>query len=175
MIKFFMKKSLLVILSLFIFSLFFYMVRGEKGSRPDLRQKGESFIEGLRIVHKKNGSNSWVLTAKRADISENGDKARLTDLEMKIEHKGMKVQAASGLYSMSDRNLTIDGMVVASNGDFEITSENVTFDSGAGILKTDGSVRVEGKKFSLDGSGMDIDNASQKVRILRNVKAVFHN
>lgn len=175
MIKFFMKKTLLLVLSLFIFSLFFFMVRGEKTGKNAMVRKGESFIEGLRIIHKKNGSKDWILTARRADLTENSEKAHLSDIEMTIENKGFTVYADKGIYNMTDKNLAIEGRIVARSNNYSITSENIEFDTLAGNLKTDGNVKIEGKKFSLQGKGMDMDNAGQKVRINRDVKAIFNN
>lgn len=175
MIIFFMKRSLFFILSLLLFSLFFFMVKSEKGSRLDMQLKGESFIEGLKIIHKKNGKPDWILTAKRADITENGDKAHLTDIEMTIENRGMTIYADKGLYNLTNKNLTIDGKVIAKNNNYSIITEHVELDSKADNLKTEGNVKIEGKKFSLQGKGMRINNAEQKVRILKDVKATFNN
>jgi LPS export ABC transporter protein LptC len=175
MIEFFMKKSLLFVLSLIIFSLFFFMVKGEKTDKNALIRKGESFIEGLKIIHKKNGAKDWILTARRADLTENSEKAHLSDIEMTIENKGFTVYADKGIYNMSGKNLTVEGRIVARSNNYLITSENIEFDSLSGNLKTDGNVKIEGKKFSLQGKGMNMDNAGQKVRINRDVKAVFNN
>ena len=175
MIKFFMKKSMLLVFSLLLFAVFFFAVEGEKTGKPDFIRKGESYIEGLRIVHRKNGGGDWTLTASRADLSENGEKARLSDIRMNVENKGLVILADRGLYNMTDKNLFIEGKITASNDGYSITSENVEFNGNAGSLKTDGNVTVEGKKFRLEGKGMKADNAAQKVRILNDVKAVFNN
>jgi LPS export ABC transporter protein LptC len=171
-----MKKSLLVALSLCLFSLlFFFLAKGERGMRQDIRQKGGSFIEGLRIVNRKNGAKNWTLLAKRADISENGEKASLTDITMKIENRDVTVYADRGLYGITDKKLAIDGKAVARGDNYSLTVENAVLDSSGGDLKTDGPVLMEGKTFSIKGSGMDTDNSGQKVRILKNVEAVFYH
>jgi len=175
MIEFFMRKSVLFVFSILIFSVFFFAVEREKTGGSDLVRKGESYIEGMRIVHRKNGAGDWTLTARRADLSENGDKARLSDIRMNIENKGLVILADNGLYSMTDKNLVIDGKVTAQNDSYSIVSENVQFSGSEGVLKTDGEVLLEGKKFRLQGKGMQADSAAQKVRILSNVKAVFNN
>jgi LPS export ABC transporter protein LptC len=175
MIEFFMKKSFLVVLSLFLFALFLFIVKGEKGVRVDVRQKGESFIEGLKIVNKKNGVRDWVLTARRADLSENGEQARLADVELSMEKRGVTIYADSGLYNMSDKSVAIDGKIIAKGSTFAITSESVEYDSSTGDLKTDSPVTIEGSKFSVQGKGMNMNNTEQKVRILKDVKAIFYN
>lgn len=175
MIKFFMKKGLLAVLSLSLFILFLFMIKGEKESRLDMRQRGESFIEGLKIINKKNGVRDWVLTARRADISENGEQARLADIELSIENRGVTVYADSGLYNMADKSVAIEGKITAKGSTYAITSERIAYDSATGDLKTDSRVKIEGNKYSVQGKGMNMNNTEQKVRILKDVKAIFYN
>jgi LPS export ABC transporter protein LptC len=175
MIKFFMKRSLLVVLSLSLLFSFFFLLKDEKGMRPDLLVKGNSFIEGLRIIYKKNGNRDWLLTAKRADISENGDKALLTGIEMTLDNKGITLYADKGTYLMTDRNVSMEGKIVAKGNTYSITSVNGEFNNRAGDFKTDGDVTIDSRKFRVQGRGMNIDSSEQKVRILNDVKAVFHN
>lgn len=170
-----MKKSLLLVLSIALLSLLFFMIKGERGTKTDVIRKGESFIEGLRLVHRQNGNTDWTLTANRADIIDKGDKAYLSGIEMDIASKGIKVYADKGLYDMNARDLSIDGRVIAKGDSYSITSDGARFDSASGILKADGGVRIEARRFSVQGTGMEADNTAQTVRILKNVKAVFHN
>ena len=87
----------------------------------------------------------------------------------------MTLYADKGLYLMTDKNLTIDGKMVAKGDTYSITSVDGAFDNSAGNFKTNGDVRIDSKKFSVQGRGMNIDSSEQKVRILKDVKAVFHN
>jgi LPS export ABC transporter protein LptC len=170
-----MKKSLLVVLSIALFSLLFFMIKGERGTKTDVLKKGESYIEGLRLVHRQNGNRDWTLTARRADISDKGDKAYLSGIEMNIENKGITVYADKGLYDMNARDLSVDGKVIAKGDSYSITSEGARFDGASGMLKADGGVKIEAKRFSIQGTGMEADNTAQTVRILKDVKAVFYN
>jgi LPS export ABC transporter protein LptC len=172
-----MRRSVLVILSLLAISLLsYYLLKSDKGIGPGLHQKGESFIEGLKLVHKKNGDSDWVLTAKRADISEDGTIARLSGIAMTLRDKGVTVYADRGLYNMTDKNLSAEGRVIARSANYSVISENgAEFNGTAGILKTDGHVTIEGRKFSVQGTGMDTANSGQIVRLLGNVKAVFYH
>jgi LPS export ABC transporter protein LptC len=175
MIKFFMKRSVLLVLALMAFSLFsYYVLKGESGMKLAIHPKGESYIEGLRLVHKKDGGNDWVLNAKRADISQDGGAARLSGIEMTIKGKGVTVYADKGVYNMNDKSLVVDGRVVAKGADYSIISDNgARFDGTANSLNTGGNVTVESPKFSVKGRGMATDNNGQIVRILGNVEAVF--
>jgi LPS export ABC transporter protein LptC len=175
MIKFFMRRVWLVILSLVLGSLLFYAARDGRQTRFGLHQAGDSYIEGVKIVNRKDGNKNWVLTADRADITADGRIAYLKDIKIKIEGRGMTVYAGKGSYNMADRSLNLDGRTVAKGNSYSITSENVEFNSKKDNLATKGAVSLEGKKFSVRGKGMVLDNSEHKVRILNNVKAVFYN
>lgn len=175
MINFCMERILLVILSLTLFSLLFFMVRGDKESKLGVIMKGQSFIEGLKIVHRQNGRENWILTAKRADIDEKGDKALLSGMAVTIAGKGISVYADKGSYDMNTRRLTVDGKAVAKGDSYSIATEGVEFDGAGGSLKADGSVLIEARKFTVQGTGMDADNTGQTLRIRKDVKAIFHN
>jgi LPS export ABC transporter protein LptC len=151
------------------------MVKDEKNSKFDINLKEDSFFEGLKIIQKKNGVENWILTAKRADISKDGNEANLTDIEMEVKNKGITIFAEKGLYNMNTRKISIDGDINAKGSTYSITTDQVEIDSAAGSLKTNSDVRVEGKKFILQGKGMEIKNNGQKVRIMKDVKATFNN
>ena len=170
-----MKKSLLVLASFLLFCLFFYMVEGEKANKLDVHLQGSSFFEGIRIVQKKDGVQSWVLTAKRADISKKGDEANLTDIKVEVKDKGVTIYADKGLYNMDTRKMSIEGPITAKKDDYSITTAQVEIDSSTGILKTNEDVHIKGQKFTLQGKGMEIKNNEQKVRIMKDVKATFNN
>ena len=170
-----MKKSLLVLASFLLFCLFFYMVEGEKANKLDVHLQESSFFEGIRIVQKKDGVQSWVLTAKRADISKKGDEANLTDIKVEVKDKGVTIYADKGLYNMDTKKMSIEGPITAKNDEYSITTGQVEIDSSSGLLKTDEDVHIKGKKFVLQGKGMEIKNNEQKVRILKDVKATFTN
>ena len=170
-----MNKSLLLVLSIALLSLLFFMIKGERGNKTDVLRKGESYIEGLRLVHRQNGNKDWTLTARRADISDKGDKAYLSGIEMDIASKGIKVYADKGLYDMNARDLSIDGRAIAKGDSYSITSDGARFNGASGMLKADGGVSIEARRFSVQGTGMEADNNAQTVRILKDVKAVFHN
>ena len=169
-----MKKKLIFLFLIIISSAILFYLRSEKVARLNVQLAGDSFFEGLKIINKKDGITEWVLTAKRADLSKDGREALLSGIEMKLEKQGMMVQADKGLYNMETKNVSIDGVITARNENYVITTSQALIDSGGGILETEGEVTVEGKKFTLEGRGLQADNKEQKVRILNNVKATFN-
>jgi len=168
------KKKLIFLLLIVISSAIFFYIRSEKVARLNVQIAGDSFFEGLKIINKKNGATEWMLTAKRADLSKDGKEALLGGIEMKLEKQGMTVHAEKGLYDMETKNVSIEGVITAHHENYVITTSQALIDSSGGILETGSEVRIEGKKFNLEGKGMRADNNEQKVRILNNVKATFN-
>jgi LPS export ABC transporter protein LptC len=169
-----MTKKIIFLLLIVISSGIFFYTLSEKTAKLSIQATGGSFFEGVKIVNKKDGSTEWVLTAKRADLSGDGKEALLSGVEMELEEKGITIGAEKGLYHMETRNVSIDGVITAKNENYVITTSGATIDSAGGTLETDNEVKIEGKKFDLEGKGMIADNSAQKVRIFNNVKATFH-
>ncbi|MBI4691679.1 MAG: LPS export ABC transporter periplasmic protein LptC [Nitrospirae bacterium] len=167
------KKLLFVFSSLSIVLLLTLFLKNNRDPEKDLLLKNNSFIEGLRIIHKRDGNIIWTLNAKRADIIGNDDKARLSDVVMMIESKGMAIHAGSGLYDIPNRNLTLNGRITADAKDYTIVCDSVDWNNSTEEIKTKGDVRFESKKFNVEGIGMEADSA-QRLRIFKNVKAIFY-
>ncbi|MDP2156777.1 MAG: LPS export ABC transporter periplasmic protein LptC, partial [Nitrospirota bacterium] len=131
-------------------------------------------FEGLKIINKKNGVTDWVLWAKRADMTKDGKEALLSGVEMKLESQGMTVTADKGVYDMETRQVSVEGVLRASNNNYVLTTSQARIDGSKGNFATAGDVTIEGRKFELKGKGMQAENNQQKVRILKDVKATFN-
>lgn len=167
-----MKAKIVLLLGVFSILLFF-LFRGDNIEQAkSVLIKGGSFIEGLKIIQRKEDANTWILTAQRADIFEAENKAKLSDVSMIIDAKGMKIHAAEGLYDMLGKSLKLHGKVVADTKDYTIVADSVEWTS-SGEIRTDGDVTVDSKKFTVKGVGMEADSG-QKVKIRKNVKAIFY-
>lgn len=173
MIKFCMKKILAIVLSILFFSMLFVMLRNSNEITRDLQIKGNSFIEGLKILHKKNGITIWTLSAKKADFMEGENKAELSDINMVMQKNGLVLYADKGVYNLLDQDFTTDSLVKAEGRDFVITADSIDYETSSGKIKTEGQVEVKSKKFKVEGKGMRADE-EQKVSILNDVKAIFY-
>jgi LPS export ABC transporter protein LptC len=169
-----MVKKLLFLVLIIAALTFVVLVLSEKGPKLDVQVKGDSFFEGLRIVNKKDGVTDWVLLAKRADMTKDGKEALLSDVEVKLQSQGMTVSAAKGLYNMETRQISVEGVLHASNDDYIFTTSRVRIDGNKGDFDTSEDVKIEGSKFELTGKGMHAENNQHKVRILKDVKATFN-
>lgn len=168
-----MKKKALLVLSLLSLVALFLLLGNNKGLDKALLLKGGSFIEGLKIIHKKNGISMWTLNASRADIIEGSDRVKLNDIVLTVENKDMTIYSPEGFYNTESRDLILNGKIKAVSKGYTIITESVEWNQSKGEIKTKEAVKIESKKFNVEGVGMEADS-EQKVRILKNVKATFY-
>lgn len=168
-----MKKILMVGLSILFFSMLFVMLRNGNEISRDLQIKGNSFIDGIKILNKKNGITVWTLSAKKADFTEGENKAELSDINVVMQKNGLVLYADKGVYNFSEESFTTGGVVKAEAKDYTITADSIEYEVSSGKIKTDGRIKFESKRFDIEGKGMKAD-AGQKVSILNDVKATFH-
>lgn len=170
MIKFVMKKILIAGFLIFTLCILFVISRSNKEITSNLHTKDNSFIEGVRILQKENGVTVWTLIAKRADFIE--DKAQLSDIMVLLHKSGFVIYSDKGTYDFSNRNFTVPTKIVAKSKDYTILAESIDYEASSGEIKSEGWIEVEGKGFRFTGKGMNAD--SKKVRILKDVKAIFY-
>jgi len=145
------------------------------GREPDvgMQATGNSFLEDVRIVQKKNGVTAWTLTAEKADILEKGDKALLRNVSLAVPANRLTLFAESGTYDFAAKSFAADAVVEARGENYRVTADSLDLDLSSAVIQTEGRVRLEGNGFSLEGEGMQAGQA-EKVRILKDVKATFH-
>ena len=168
-----MKKIFLVMLSVVLLGSLFLMLRTGRDFNGDIRIKGGSFIEDIKIQQKKKGVTLWTLTASKAIFTEGEDKAELSDISIKLVKNDVMLHADKGIYNLSDKSFTTDSVVKAASKDYRITADSLDYAVASGNIETGGKITVEGKGFKMEGKGLEA-NADQKVRILNDVKATFH-
>jgi LPS export ABC transporter protein LptC len=168
-----MKKILMIGLPILLFGLLSVILTTSREINGNPQIKEESFIDGLRILQKKNGNAVWTLTAKKADFIEGADKAELSDVNMVIQKNGFLLHANKGTYNFSEQSFTSEAVVRAESKDYTIKADSIDYEASSGNIKTGGWIKVEGKRFTVEGKGMKAD-AEQKVSILNNVKATFY-
>lgn len=173
MIEFSMKRFFMIGLSLFFACILFIMLRSERESSEDLKIKGNSFIDGLKILHEKDGNAIWALTARKADFTEGENMVELSDVTVVFQKNGMRLYADKGIYDLFTRNFATEGKIRAEAEDYTITTALIDYEASSGKIKTEDSVKVEGKRFKVEGKGMTVDS-EQKLRILKDVKATFY-
>jgi LPS export ABC transporter protein LptC len=173
MIKCLMTKILMVVLSFLFTASLIIMFRSDRENTERIRVKGTSFIEGLEILHRKNGNTIWKLNARKADFTEDDNIVELNNVTVTVPKNGMTLYADTGRYDLLSRNFIINSDIQAAAKDYRIITSSLDYDASSGKAETDQRIIVEGKKFKVEGKGMTLDS-EQKVRIRNNVKATFY-
>ena len=160
---------------LFIFTcLVFYSVfSGEHDIKKDLSiQRGNSYIEGLKIVNKKDGADTSVVTARRADFTRDETVAQMETVAIDLKKEGVVVSADNGTYQMQTRDLRLgDNIKIQIKGSV-LTTDELSWNPSRGMLFSKDVVRMEGNKFRIEGEGLTATQ-DNKVKLMRNVKATF--
>jgi len=167
-----MKRIFLIGISVVLCGILIAVLRDSSEMSGGVKLEGGSFIEDLRILHRKNGAINWTLTANRADFVNNSEKAHLKDIRMQMQEDGVSLFADSGTYDLSSQSFTTDDMVQAKGDDYKIRADSIQYEISSGTIKTDGNIYVEGKGFTIEGKGLQADK-NQKVKIFNDVKATF--
>lgn len=172
MIEFSMNRGILAALLCALFIGILLMLKTGRDTDSEPGFSASSFLEDIRILQKKRGVDTWILTAERADFFGGEERAELRSVGLTIPESALSLHAESGWYDFSANTFTALTPVEARGENYRIMADTLDFDISAGDIQTEGKVRLEGKGFSLEGEGMRAGK-EQKVRILRDVKAIF--
>ncbi len=167
-----MKKGVLAALVCLLLTGIFFLMKSSKEAEVDLRVTGSSFLEDISILQKKNGVTMWTLTANKADFLEGENRAELHAIRIAVPDNNLTLYADRGTYNFSGNTFATDALVEAHGEDYRITADSLDLDVFSSGIQTEGRVRLEGKGFYLEGEGMQAGK-EQKVRIFRDVKAIF--
>jgi len=160
----------LIVLSLLALS--YLLFSGEKEYRIGSSLKTNSYIEGLRIVHKKNGTDSWVISAKKADFTRDETVAKMSAVTVNAIKEGVVLNADSGTYNLTTRAVLLEDNIKIRIKDSVISAKSLSWDPSQETLTSPDRVRMDGKNFRIEGDGL-VATQDQKVKLMKNVQATF--
>lgn len=171
---FFRRRRMLAALAfLFTSLIFFFVFSGERDLRKDLSlQRGNSYIEGLKIVNRKDGADAWVVTARRADFTKDETVAQMESVAIDLKKDGVLLSADNGTYHMQTKDLRLENNIKIQIKGSVVTTDELSWDPSRGLVFSKEVVRMEGNKFKIEGEGLTATK-DNKVRLMRNVKATF--
>lgn len=148
------------------------VLRGEREFPDQARADIKSFLEDVTIVQSREGAAVWTLTAKRADVFEEQGKASLRAIALTIPDNNLTLYADGGTYDFTTKSFSTASIVEAKGDGYRITAESLDVDLSSGVIHTQGPIRLDGKRFSLEGRGMEASRG-ETVRIAGDVRATF--
>jgi LPS export ABC transporter protein LptC len=132
-----------------------------------------SFMENVTIRHVDSATMDWTAVIKMAVIETAGNKAEITGIRFTFPQQNLTVSADTGLYNMKNDDLLLSGTVRAGNGDMDITTGPVTWHATKRELVSDSAVRIEGKSYTLSGTGLQVDE-NGTIILNNDVKATIY-
>lgn len=135
-----------------------------------------SSMNGFHLTHKKSDKIKWELAAEKATFPEGNNKIILKGLTMRIHHdRELTLRGGSGIYNIQKKNLTINKPIEIDLEGAKLTTDSLTWDGEGGAITTKDNIRVEGKNFLIEGTGLTAKLTDQQIRILENVKGIFYH
>jgi len=163
----------MVAFSVFFASLIILLFGIDREGIKEIKVKSDSSFEGLTILQKKGGALLWTLTARKADIKENENIAKLSDITLVLQKNGMVLYTDRGTYNLTSQDFTSESEIRGRTKNYSIMVDSIDYDHTSGEFRTEGPVHVESKRLKVDGKGMRVDS-EQRLRLLKDVKATFH-
>lgn len=165
-----MRRLLFLISAvLFVTVLGIYMGM-EKDTAPVVRFSGTSYLEGVRIAHMTGGALKWDLHADKA-VFLNKEDVKLEGIKIRFPEKQLTLSSDEGLYKVESRDLTIQGNIKASTGDYDIVAEQLSWDSSRNELVSDKKVTIKAQTFVVEGDTLKAN--AEGAELKNNVRAVF--
>ncbi len=139
--------------------------------KKTLKLYDNSYMDDIKIRHKKDGRDQWMLSAKKAAFMDSHE-ISLNDLKIIFPDRDLTLTSSYGIYNNKNRNLELKGDIEASTDKYNIKAKRFLWDSSKKELFSDQRVQIIGKGFFVEG---DIFTATEgKARLDKNVKAVFN-
>lgn len=167
------RRILAAIAFLLACAVFFSVFSGERDLRKDPSiQRGNSYIEGLKILNKKDGTDTWIVTARRADFTKDETVAQMESVAIDLKKEDVVLTADNGTYHMKTQDIRLRNNIRIQIKGSVVTTDELSWNASRGILFSKDVVRMEGNKFKIEGEGLTATK-DNKVKLMRNVKATF--
>ena len=134
-----------------------------------------SSMDKLHMVNKEGNAVKWELSAEKAVFPKGNREILLTSLGLRINHTPeIYLSSGSGIYKVEKGDITLKTPVEMNINDTIFRTNEMNWNNSKETLTTDNNVEFIGKNFNIVGKGLTAKTKDQKVRILKNVKAIFY-
>ena len=134
-----------------------------------------SYRHKLHMFNKEGNSVKWELSAEKAVFPKGNREILLNSLGLKIKRTPeISLTSGSGIYKVEEGDITLNNPVEMTINDTIFRTTEMNWNNSKETLSTDNNVEFIGKTFNIVGKGLTAKTKEQKVRILKDVKAVFY-
>lgn len=171
MIRFYVRY--LFALILFLLIVFYFLYDSGKTGKKDVYIKNNSYIDGLKVISKKDGSDAWILSAGKAILTKDETMAEMNAVTIKLIKDGLLLNAEAGSFNMLTNDLSLTRNIKIHTKGSVISAKDLRWNPSDETLTTDGAIKMEGAKFQIEGKGMTATQ-DRKVKLTGKVKATFY-
>ena len=154
------------------------VARQQAASSPppgDIPNEVSQRISDFRRVKVKDGRKVWELVAREADVK--GDRTVVEVASPAVsffaeDGRAVEVKGAKGLVHLDGSNvqkIELGGGIEVRVGDYLVRTDEAVYVQAEDSVTSPGKVRVEGAEIALEGDGLVIELARQRLRFLRGV------
>lgn len=134
-----------------------------------------SSMQDLHLSHKEDGKIKWELSAKEALFPVERKEVLLQQLGLTVNRSPRLIlTSGSGIYEIEKGDVTLNDPVELKIKDSKFTTNMLKWINADELITTDSPVRFTGSNFLIEGIGLIAHTKQQKVRITRDVKAIFY-
>ena len=142
---------------------------------PPLRADVSQRISDFRRVKVKDGRRVWELTASEAEYFEDQGNVLVTAPHVSFfsaDGQSIEVKGRQGRIFVSGNNIDkieLSGGIEVRVGEYLVRTEEAIYVQAQDAIVSAGRVQVDGGALSLDGKGLLVELARQKLTLLKGV------
>ncbi|GBE04115.1 lipopolysaccharide-assembly, LptC-related [bacterium BMS3Abin09] len=134
-----------------------------------------SYMHKVHMINKEGDSVKWELSAEKALFPKGNKEIFLNSLGLTIKNTTeIYLTSKSGIYTVENGNMTLNDPVELNVKDAKFMTAGMHWNSREETLTTDNDIEFIGKNFNIVGKGLIAKTKEQKIRILKDVKAIFY-
>lgn len=131
-----------------------------------------SYMEDISIIGKKNGTDPWIVSAKKAAFSKDESTALIDSITIDIPGSGVNLNADKGTYNLYTNDLHLNDNITIRTRDSMVYVKSLKWNPSTETLASDNNVQIKGSKFRIEGDGF-ATSENKKIKLMKNVKATF--
>ena len=134
-----------------------------------------SSMKNLHLTHKENKKVAWELLARNAIFPIGEKEVLLESIDLTIKNTPeIYLTSGSGVYEVDKQYVTLNKNVEILIRDAVFSTNTLKWNSKDGLISTNDDILLRGDNFLIEGTGLTAKVQQQKVKIQKNVKAIYY-
>jgi LPS export ABC transporter protein LptC len=134
-----------------------------------------SAMDNLHLTQTDDNKVHWELQAENAIFPIDKKEVILKSIGLTINNSPkIYLTSDSGIYEVDSGNVTLNEPVEVIMKDTKFSTDSLNWNSSDEIISTKDPVKFLGSNFLIEGIGLTAKVTHQKVKIQKNVKAIFY-